>query len=64
MCAGAAQSWQRVTRGTKGNVVHRLTVALVDRGTRLTHAEDKTVELLQKAQHFGDTAHKVTLVFM
>lgn len=36
-------------------------MALGERGDRLTRAEDKTVELLHKAQQFADTAHKVTV---
>ncbi|KAI3364022.1 hypothetical protein L3Q82_010787 [Scortum barcoo] len=55
-----AQPGQRVTRSTMGNVVRRVNVALGERGDRLTHAEDKTVELMHKAQQFADTAHKVT----
>lgn len=51
----------RATGSTKGNVVHRLNVALGERGDRLTRAEDKTVELLHKAQHFADSAHKVII---
>lgn len=43
-----------------GNVVQRVNVALGERGERLTQAEDKTVELMHKAQQFADTAHKVT----
>lgn len=43
-----------------GNVVHRMNVALGERGNRLTRAEDKTVELMHKTQQFADTAHKVT----
>ncbi|TMS12357.1 Syntaxin-binding protein 6 [Larimichthys crocea] len=40
------------------NVVQRMNVALGERGDRLTRAEDKTVELMHKAQQFADTAHK------
>ncbi|KAM9840776.1 syntaxin binding protein 6 (amisyn), like [Aulostomus maculatus] len=46
---------------TMGNVVHRLNVALGERGDRLTRAEDKTVELMQRAQELADTAHKLAL---
>ncbi|KAM9339630.1 syntaxin binding protein 6 (amisyn), like [Symphorus nematophorus] len=46
-------------RSTMGNVVHRMNVSLGERGDRLTRAEDKTVELLHKAQQFADTAHKL-----
>ena len=42
-----------------GNVVHRMNVVLGERGDRLTRAEDKTVVMMQKAQQFADTAHKV-----
>lgn len=60
VCVGMGHPGQRATGSTKGNVVHRLNVALGERGDRLTRAEDKTVELLHKAQQFADTAHKVT----
>lgn len=43
-----------------GNVVQRMNVSLGERGDRLTRAEDRTVELMNKAQQFADTAHKVT----
>ncbi|XP_053301639.1 syntaxin-binding protein 6 [Pleuronectes platessa] len=54
----------KLTRGSAtpvGNVVQRVNVALGERGDRLTRAEDKTVELMQKAQQFADTAHKLAL---
>ncbi|XP_028997416.1 syntaxin binding protein 6 (amisyn), like [Betta splendens] len=57
---GTGQPWQRVTGSTKENVVHRLNVALGERGNKLTRAEDKTAELLHKAQHIADTAHKLS----
>lgn len=57
----SAARGQRVTGSTMGNVVHRVNVALGERGDRLTHAEDKTVELLHRAQQFADTAHKLAL---
>lgn len=34
-------------------------MALGERGDRLTHAEDKTLELMRKAQQFADSVHKV-----
>uniref|UniRef100_A0A3P9KGI8 Exocyst complex component Sec3 PIP2-binding N-terminal domain-containing protein n=1 Tax=Oryzias latipes TaxID=8090 RepID=A0A3P9KGI8_ORYLA len=43
---------------TVGNVVQRMTVALGERGGRLTRAEDRTVRLMHKAQQIADTAHK------
>lgn len=48
---------------TTGNVVQRVNVSLGKRGDRLTHAEDKTVELMHRAQQFADTTHKVTLTY-
>ncbi|XP_056219544.1 syntaxin binding protein 6 (amisyn), like isoform X2 [Seriola aureovittata] len=56
------QPGQCVT-GTMGNVVQRVNVALGERGDRLTRAEDKTVELMHKAQQFADTAHKLALKY-
>lgn len=43
-----------------GNVVHRANVLGGQHGEGLTRAEDKTVELMHKAQHFADIVHKVT----
>lgn len=57
------QPGQRVRGSTMGNVVHRVNVALGERGDRLTRAEDKTVELMHKAQQFADTAHKLALKY-
>ncbi|XP_074471972.1 syntaxin binding protein 6 (amisyn), like isoform X3 [Sebastes fasciatus] len=57
------QPGQRVTGSTMGNVVHRMNVALGERGNRLTRAEDKTVELMHKTQQFADTAHKLALKY-
>ncbi|XP_044024660.1 syntaxin binding protein 6 (amisyn), like isoform X2 [Siniperca chuatsi] len=54
---------QRVTGSSMGNVVQRVNVALGERGDRLTRAEDKTVELMHKAQQFADTAHKLALKY-
>lgn len=59
----SGQTRQRVTGGTLGNVVKRVNVTLAQRGDRLTHAEDKTVELMHKAQQFADTAHKLALKY-
>ncbi|XP_062268100.1 syntaxin binding protein 6 (amisyn), like [Platichthys flesus] len=61
--AGRGQPGQRVTGSTVGDVVQRVNVALGERGDRLTRAEDKTVELMQKAQQFGDTAHQLALKY-
>ncbi|XP_038581989.1 syntaxin binding protein 6 (amisyn), like [Micropterus salmoides] len=60
---GRGQPGQRVTGSTMGNVVQRVNVALGERGERLTQAEDKTVELMHKAQQFADTAHKLALKY-
>lgn len=60
LCVWTGQPGQRVTGSTLGNVVHRMNVALGERGDKLSHAEDKTVELMHKAQQFADTAHTVT----
>ncbi|KAM6992232.1 LOW QUALITY PROTEIN: syntaxin binding protein 6 (amisyn), like [Tautogolabrus adspersus] len=51
----------RVPGGTMGNVVQRMNVALGERGDRLSRAEDKTVDLMHRAQQFADTAHKLAL---
>ncbi|XP_022060818.1 syntaxin binding protein 6 (amisyn), like [Acanthochromis polyacanthus] len=59
----SGQTRQRVTGGTLGNVAKRVNVTLGQRGDRLTHAEDKTVELMHKAQQFADTAHKLALKY-
>ncbi|XP_070782294.1 syntaxin binding protein 6 (amisyn), like [Enoplosus armatus] len=60
---GRGQPGQRVAGSTKGNVVHRVNVSLGERGDRLTRAEDKTLELMHKAQQFADTAHKLALKY-
>lgn len=60
VCVWIGQPEKRATGSTMGNVVHRMNVALGERGDRLTRAEDKTVELMHRAQQFADTAHKVT----
>uniref|UniRef100_A0A3B4ZI73 Syntaxin-binding protein 6-like n=1 Tax=Stegastes partitus TaxID=144197 RepID=A0A3B4ZI73_9TELE len=57
------QTRHRVTGRTLGNVAQRVNVTLGERGDRLTHAEDKTVELMHKAQQFADTAHKLALKY-
>lgn len=61
--AAAGAGGQRVSRGTMGNVVHRMNVALGERGERLSRAEDKTLDLMQRAQQFADTAHKLALKY-
>lgn len=43
-----------------GKVIKKISMSLGKRGERLMHAENRNVELIQKAQQFGDTAHKVT----
>ncbi|XP_020512377.1 syntaxin binding protein 6 (amisyn), like [Labrus bergylta] len=53
----------RVSGGTMGNVVQRMNVALGERGDRLSRAEDKTVDLMHRAQQFADTAHKLALKY-
>ncbi|RVE55885.1 hypothetical protein OJAV_G00230530 [Oryzias javanicus] len=55
------QTGSHGTQRTMGNVVHRMTVALGERGGRLTRAEDRTVKLMHKAQQLADTAHKLAL---
>lgn len=60
---GRGQSGHHATGRTIGNVVHRVNVSLGERGDRLTRAEDKTVDLLHKAQQFADTAHKLALKY-
>ncbi|XP_071334446.1 syntaxin binding protein 6 (amisyn), like [Trachinotus anak] len=57
------QPGQRITGSSMGNVVQRVNLALGERGDRLTRAEDKTVELMHKAQQFADTAHKLALKY-
>ncbi|XP_042359657.1 syntaxin binding protein 6 (amisyn), like [Plectropomus leopardus] len=59
----ANQSRSAARGSTMGNVVQRMNVALGERGDRLTRAEDKTVELMHKAQQFADTAHKLALKY-
>ncbi|KAG7220747.1 hypothetical protein INR49_031990 [Caranx melampygus] len=54
---------QHFTGTAISNVIQRVNVALGERGDRLTHAEDKTVELMRKAQQFADSAHKLALKY-
>ncbi|XP_041660740.1 syntaxin binding protein 6 (amisyn), like [Cheilinus undulatus] len=61
--AAGGLAGQRVSQSTVGNVVHRMNVALGERGERLSRAEDKTVDLMQRAQQFADTAHKLALKY-
>ncbi|AWP19595.1 putative syntaxin-binding protein 6-like [Scophthalmus maximus] len=61
--SGSLGEGQRVTGSTMGNVVQRMNLALGERGDKLTRAEDKTVELMHKAQQFADTAHKLALKY-
>ncbi|XP_029983926.1 syntaxin binding protein 6 (amisyn), like [Sphaeramia orbicularis] len=60
---GRGQPGQRLSGNTVANVVQRMNVALGERGDRLTRAEDKTVELMHKAQQFADNAHKLALKY-
>ncbi|XP_056150200.1 syntaxin binding protein 6 (amisyn), like [Lampris incognitus] len=55
------QHGQRPPGGTIGSVVQRANLALGERGEKLGRAEDRTVELMHKAQQFADTAHKLAL---
>ncbi|XP_014000430.1 syntaxin binding protein 6 (amisyn), like isoform X1 [Salmo salar] len=57
----AGPSGQRPPGGSMGSVVQRASQALQERGERLGRAEDKTVDLMHKAQQFADTAHKLAL---
>ncbi|XP_047430342.1 syntaxin binding protein 6 (amisyn), like isoform X2 [Mugil cephalus] len=57
------QTRHGVRERTVGNVVQKMSVTLGERGDRLTRAEDKTMELMHKAQQFADTAHKLTLKY-
>ncbi|XP_041831832.1 syntaxin binding protein 6 (amisyn), like isoform X2 [Melanotaenia boesemani] len=54
-------SGHRVAEGTIANIIQKINVTLGERGDRLTHAEDKTVKMMHKAQQFADTAHKLAL---
>ncbi|XP_038824078.1 syntaxin-binding protein 6-like [Salvelinus namaycush] len=59
----AGPSGQRPPGGSMGSVVQRASQALQERGERLGRAEDKTVDLMHKAQQFADTAHKLALKY-
>ncbi|XP_067097886.1 syntaxin binding protein 6 (amisyn), like [Osmerus mordax] len=52
---------QRLPRSGMGSVVQKASLALTERGRRLSRAEDKTVDLMYRAQQFADTAHKLSL---
>lgn len=54
---------QRLPGGSVGSVVQRATLGLSERGRRLSRAEDKTVDLMHRAQQFADTAHKLALKY-
>uniref|UniRef100_A0A3P8ZRH6 Exocyst complex component Sec3 PIP2-binding N-terminal domain-containing protein n=1 Tax=Esox lucius TaxID=8010 RepID=A0A3P8ZRH6_ESOLU len=54
----AGPSGQRPYGGSMGSVVQKASQALHERGERLGRAEEKTVDLMHKAQQFADTAHK------
>ncbi|XP_076612820.1 syntaxin binding protein 6 (amisyn), like isoform X2 [Chaetodon auriga] len=60
---GRGQPVQRVTGSSMGNVVQRVNMSLGERGDKLTRVENKTVELMHKAQQFADTAHKLALKY-
>ncbi|KAJ8009327.1 hypothetical protein DPEC_G00087740 [Dallia pectoralis] len=59
----AGPSGQCPQGGSVGSVVHKASQALHERGERLGRAEEKTVDLMQKAQQFADTAHKLSLKY-
>ncbi|XP_075993362.1 syntaxin binding protein 6 (amisyn), like [Genypterus blacodes] len=54
---------EAVQQSIMGNMVHRLNVSVGERGERLSRADDKTVELLHKAQQLADTTHKLALKY-
>lgn len=60
LCAQTGESGKWVRGGTMGKVIKKISMSLGKRGERLMDAENRTVELIHKAQQFGDTAHKVT----
>lgn len=47
--------------GVMGNLMQRMNVALKKRRSRLTQAEDRSVQLRQAAQRFVHTAHQLAL---
>ncbi|XP_061785821.1 syntaxin binding protein 6 (amisyn), like isoform X1 [Nerophis lumbriciformis] len=57
----AGQTEERATRSPMGNIVHRMNVAVGERGDRLTTAEDKTLGLVHAAHQLADNAHKRAL---
>ncbi|XP_054617127.1 syntaxin binding protein 6 (amisyn), like isoform X1 [Dunckerocampus dactyliophorus] len=59
----AGQAEARAAGGAVGNVVHRMNVALGERGDRLTPAEDKTLGLVHAAHQLADNAHKRALKY-
>lgn len=59
LCALTDQAENYMKGGTMSNIIHRMNLSLGERGDRLSRAEDRTVELMQKASQFADTAHKV-----
>ncbi|XP_035631165.1 syntaxin-binding protein 6-like isoform X1 [Oncorhynchus keta] len=59
----ASPSGQRPPGDSMASVVKRASQALQERGERLGRAEDKTVDLMHKAQQFADTAHKLALKY-
>ncbi|XP_053744181.1 syntaxin binding protein 6 (amisyn), like isoform X1 [Synchiropus splendidus] len=63
MAANQSRSKAQAQLAQSASVVQRVSVALGERGQRLTKAEDKTVELLAKAQQFADATHKLALKY-
>lgn len=63
MVSNQSRSGGGASGSTMANVVQRMNVALGERGDRLSRAEDKTVDLMQRAQQFADTAHKLALKY-
>lgn len=46
------------------SAVQKASQALNERGEKLGRVEEKTGEMMNSAQHFADTAHKVTHVYV
>ena len=57
------QAGQRLPVGTLGSAVQKAQQALGERGEKLKTAEEKTINLMHKAQKFADSTHKVINVF-
>ncbi|KAM6953943.1 syntaxin binding protein 6 (amisyn), like [Aplochiton taeniatus] len=54
---------QRPPGGSLGSVMQKASMVLGERGEKLSRTEDKTVDLMYKAQQFSDTAHKLALKY-